>query len=202
MSERSIDKRALAFALLGTLIIRLMAWAPWGEVTVHADRACQTVPTPTPSVQPGVPPTEPSRPTRAPRESPVPTVPTGTTDQPGATSPPATGTSTAIATTDIPSAEFTFTASPAPEFADASPTPTNSQAAPSATTTTALEPTLGVTYPPSAPVQVPSPLSTAGAGRAPGSGAVLLSAPCLWNALGLLLVAGGVVVLVGRRRAS
>jgi hypothetical protein len=200
--ERDIDKRALAFALLGTLIIRLLAWAPWGEVTVYADRVCQTVPTPTPSVRPGVLPTQPSRPTRAPRESPVPTVPTELPDQPGATSQPATGTPAAIATTGIPTTEPTVTVSPVAEPTGASPTPMITEAAPSATPTTALNPTPVGTYPPTAPVQAPSPQSTADARSATGSGAGLLGAPCLWNLLGLLLVAGGIVVLVRRRRPS
>jgi hypothetical protein len=202
MSERGSHKRALAFALLGTLIIRLLAWAPWGEVTVHADRVCQTVPTPTPSLRPGVVPTEPSRPTRTPRVSPVPTVPTELPYPPGATSQPATGTPAAIATTGIPTTEPTVTVSSATEPAGVSPTPMITEAAPSVTPTTALNPAPVGTYPPTAPVQLPSPLSTADVSSATGSGVLLLSAPCLWNVLGLLLVAGGIVVLVRRRRPS
>lgn len=200
MRERDAGKRALAFALLGTLIVRVVAWAPWGGVTVHAGRVCQTVPTPTPSVRPGAPPTQPSRPTRSPRESPVPTIPTELPSQPSATSQATAATPETIVTTVVATTAPTLTVSPVAEPSGVSPTPAITPATLSVTPVTEPDPMPVGTYPPTAAAQVPSPPSTLDVSSATGSGAGFLSVPCLWNVLGLLLIAGGIVVLVRRRR--
>ena len=63
MSERTINKKGLLYALLATLLIRLFAWAGSSGEVVQAGYLNQTIPTPTPSGQPQMPPTaEPSTP--------------------------------------------------------------------------------------------------------------------------------------------
>ena len=72
MNRTCSDKKGVAFAILVTVALWVLARATWGEATVHARPPNQTIPTPTPSGQPVTPP--PPKPTRT-EPPPQPTTP-------------------------------------------------------------------------------------------------------------------------------
>jgi hypothetical protein len=211
MAERKREGHVLLVALLATLLLRLLALGADVEVSAHAARLNQTIPTRTPTGQ--APPTQPP---------------------PGPTSPPATASPSA--TSGGPTATWTATAAPstATGSPSGSPPPTATLSPASASPTSApveAEGTEGALTPQSSltptPGQVPAAPSgtlavptTAGSpatrGTPTGEGVATGPAlaptaegraptpwdtPCLWILGGLALMAAGLAILLRQRGA-
>jgi hypothetical protein len=216
LTDSARDRRILFLALVAVLALRLLAWTGGETGLVHAG---QTIPTRTPTGQPVTPatpvpsrtpvPAEPTAPAPA-TASPAPTTPVPSATLPGASPAPPTPT---LAPGGGPA-----TVAPGPTGASPLP-PTPSVAAEESDTAgpgeaTAPPPAPTGTHRPPGPSPTAAPLPTtlpvgeqAEGGAAGGSqaqagalSAVLLS-PCLWVGLGLLLLAAGAALLLGRRRA-
>lgn len=192
MRKRTVNKRVLIFALLGVLVIRLLALGAPMDGTAYAGRLHQTIPTPTrdggpsepPPIDPDEPPDYPDEPTDEPLE---PTdEPEEPTDEP--TEPPLEPTEPAPAVTGTPSPTPTYTRSATPTRRPTRNTPAASASAiatgtprPGTSTPTGTEspspesePSAG--SPAQTPVEPsPSPSPTI----APGPGSVGTSAPAL-----------------------
>lgn len=216
MKEQIVGRRTVVVAMLATLLIWILSLGSGAVASPY--RANQTIPTFTPTGQ--VPPTqppatpEPTRPQATPAETePPPGGPGTPTATPSATLPPGGDTPGAPATA-VPGA--TEPVAPSPTAAGATPAPTQ----PGAATAQPSEPTGGATAEPLAVSPTPTmvegegqgdlfpPLpggdqggeATPAGGRPASAASVLLSAPCIWLSLGLILMAAGSAVLIGQRR--
>ena len=210
-----MNRRVLIVAVLATLLVRLLAWGAEGRGTAYAGHPNQTIPTPTPSGLPGTPSLTRQPPTRGPTEPPIQAsaFPSPVrTDQSTASVPSVTRT-TAVSeptATVVPSTGGSQTPSPAgsavltPEQVPASP---GSSRAPELTA-----------QPPGIPTAAPNPLGestpvpvssvpaltqpqASAASPTTGVGFNLLNSSCLWIALGLILIATGIVVMTRWRRS-
>jgi hypothetical protein len=203
VNRKDGDWRALPLALLGVLVIRLLAWGPDIDTTVHAGRLNQTIPTPTPQGQPVTTPSEPGRTPRPTEPQPAPTITLTATPAPSTPpdqKPPETASATVIAPATTPTAiPPTLTETPELPANTATQTPELPTSTP---TTTAAEP-----RPRSSSTAMPSPLAGEGPtpevlppAASPLSG--LWSPPCLSLLIGLVLIGAGAAVLVWHRRAG
>jgi hypothetical protein len=204
VNNRAADRRVLLFALLGVLLIRLVAWGPGVDATVHAGHLNQTIPTPT---RPGPAVTPPGGGVQTPGPTRPPSRPSDTATAPPAASvtEPAAGTVTEPVTERTPSPTL-VTASPGPgasasataEAPPSSPAPAATEPLPS------VAPTLtGLPLVSGTPTPVPPPL-LASTTPAPEGARTLgfWSLSCLWLPLGLILIGAGIAVLLWRRRSG
>jgi hypothetical protein len=219
MNQRHQHLQVLIFALVGMFLIRLLAWGG-GQVAVHAESLNQTIPTPTPSGAPVIPPTprpthvspthEPIVPTIAPTS---PSIPAGTLPpssvpsvQPVVSTPTATSP---ISMTDTATPEENRTMvtpgspSPTSEPPTASATVSSGEALPVASGTVA--PTWTMTVTPSSTVSTataPTGLATPAVDTVADRLSGVLRSPYLWLIGGALLIGTGAVFLVRQRRSS
>jgi hypothetical protein len=127
LNEQTVNKRVLVVVLLSVLVIRLLAGGIPEELTAHAGRLNQTIPTPTRDGGGGQPPTdEPDEPVTD--EPEVPTdeseVPTEVPPEPTGPGPEATMTHTPT-TTATPTGTFALTATAMPTIrSSGTPLPT------------------------------------------------------------------------------
>lgn len=206
MNERDVGKRVLVLALLGTLIIWLLAWSGGESGVALANRLNQTIPTPTRDKDPGEPPTrQPTTQltsTMTPTSTPTPTVlpSPSLTVQPTGSVPAVTPVNTATSTPELPTETPTPPESPSP--VPASPTHTATPAetktlassTPIATQTATARPAAATMPPTWTPTVAPPAVDRSGIG--------LWSGSCLWLAGGLILVGAGFSILLWRRRAQ
>lgn len=202
MPERAMNKQVLLCALLVALLIRLFAWVGSGSNVAQAGYLNQTIPTPTPSGQPGNPPTsEPPGPSSTSAPTQPPGVPSETAIPSETAVPTPTGTDGLPASPTLPAPTGTVSATPLLS-ATATSTPT-SQASPATSPSVTPSPSstsapAGTTVLPAESTSVPSaplPAATWTPEPSPGLGASLLSGSCLWMVLGLLLILAGIAIL-------
>lgn len=220
MNKGTVSVRVLVFALLGTLLIRFLAWSATGSETIHAGHRNQTIPTITPSDLPVTPTTtepteppvtgEPTSPPVEPSDTPVPAqspspLPTSTrqpTDGPAApTLTVATAAPTGDAGTPLPPVPATPTSAPTRALPTGSPSYTPVASSPSVTpeaTPNRLEQHTPVSVPATTSA-IPTPTPAVSDPGAPGT--MLRSSSCLWIGLGLILIVAGLVVLIRWRRS-
>lgn len=215
MTETAMNRRHVCLALLGTLIVWILAQGAGGWAAVSAAPVNQTIPTMTPTGLPVTPP--PAVPTQPPPSEPSTVTPPAATPTAvagsltptallGTSTPLPAGTAspsaTAAATGDVATtAMATLTATGEPASSEeaaatnrpASPTPT--QAGVHSTGTQTPLPVAGAEPRASRAPGPESPPASDGSGQ-------LLSSPCLWVSAGLALIALGVALLVGLRRAT
>lgn len=211
MTETTINRRHLCLALLGTLIVWILAQGAGGWAAASAAPANQTIPTMTPtglSVTPPVP-------TQPPPSEPSTATPPGATETAAARSP----TPTALLGTSTPLTAGT--ASPSPVVAVTEELATTGTATsiptgvpPASDESPGTTPAAGLT--PTGPASTPGRTHLPAVSRDPASSQVplsadpeasdgpgsLLSSPCLWVSAGLVLIALGLVLLVRLRRAG
>lgn len=212
MKKQVVDRRTVVVAALVTLLIWILSLGSGAAASPYG--ANQTIPTYTPTGQApatGLPTTpQPTRPEATPQPiepppagpgTPSATLPPPATLQPGENTP---------ASTPPPGATEPAMSSPTPEGVTALPS------VPAEDTPQPGEPTGAPTAPLAVPMIVEGatpgelpPLPTgsqvgeaAAAGRPAGTAtaSLLLTAPCMWLSLGLVLMAAGGALLVGQRR--
>ena len=219
MNRPDTDWRVLLFALLGVLLIRLLAWGGSGDTTAYAGHLNQTIPTMTPTGGVVTPPTR--EPTEPP-DTPQPPSTATFTPTPGVSITPsatfaATGSPTATAATPTDEGTLSPTPSAPPLTASETPRPIDT-ASPTITLPLADTPTVmpsGTPRPPrpsptpmpqssasAMPTEVPPPLPTPTTVASVSPLAELWRPSCLWLLLGLVLIGAGLVILLGRRRRS
>jgi hypothetical protein len=207
MEKQVPDRRIVIVAVLATLLIWMLSLGSGAAASPAS--ANQTIPTftPTGQAQPtGLPTTpEPTRPQSGPQETEPP--------------PPEPGTASATPSATLRSEENrpVDTATPVPGASGSASSPTAPAAATSLPGESATSSTSAAGEPTSTVASAGS--STAGGEAAPLPGnsrggeavvaggpsgsvtaGVLLTAPCMWLSLGLVLMAAGSAVLIGQRR--
>lgn len=226
MNEGTIHKGVLVFALLGTLLVRLLAWGGTGDGTARAGHPNQTIPTPTPSGQPVTSPTiAPTKPGPTHEVTQLPTRPPDTptlalTPSPSSTltGRPTDGTATAtiratatqpVSSTPTPTRQSgtplptptavpsdAESATPAPRPPAESLTSLPGEPSPTPALLATQEPPMVGTVTPASSGPVQTWTPTATLSSTSGVAATLFNSSCLWLVVGLLLIGGGLVILV------
>lgn len=227
MVDKPANMRVWVFAVLGMLLVRLLALGTAGADTARAGYLNQTIPTMTPTGPAATPPTteppepsptrlltqppptqEPSRPPPEPSDTALPTAtawptPTG---QEGSGTPTPTTESTvdepSSPTPVIPASTETTLPGRTP-VRTTSPGEPTSHRAPLPTPMATASPSVSRSPTPTRPSQTPNLQLPVDDRRAPTTGtSTVLGPPCMWMGLGLVLILAGIVVLVRQRAGA